>query len=210
VPALFFSLSRSAWLALAGAFGLMIVWLWRQKKPAWNRTFIKLLIIGFLITAILTALFLNLLVSRVVTQTDLEAQSIKLRVAFTKQALTLIKNDWLLGEGLGNYTLAVYEKYNRTWPGYFYQPVHNIYLLVLAELGIFGAAVFLLILLLVFANLRRSPPSLERSIFGLALMLILVISFFDHYFWTLYFGSLVFWLILALNVKQLSHEKNLE
>ena len=44
-----------------------------------------------------------------------------------------------------------------------------------------------------------------RAMEGLLLGLIaaLTISLFDHYFWTLEFGVLFFWLLVGLNLKQL-------
>jgi len=202
VPALFFTFSRSAWVALFGFFAIFTFWLWRQKNMAWFKVYGKVVFIFTLITLILAGLFSSLLLSRVVAQTDLEAQSISLRVAFSKQALSLLKNNWLLGEGLGNYTLAIHDKFNSSWPGYYYQPVHNIYLLVPAELGIFGFALFGLILLLIFWYLFKNQD-LEKVIIFLSLLMILIISLFDHYFWTLFFGSAVFWLVLGLGLRRL-------
>jgi len=133
----------------------------------------------------------------------LEVNSIELRFTFTEQAMQLIKNDLWTGTGIGSYTLGVYQQINSTWPGYYYQPVHNIYLLILAELGIFGFVIFGLILLLLLYNLKASATSLEKTIMTLMLVAILIISLFDHYFWTLYSGLLMLWIILALNLKNL-------
>jgi O-antigen ligase len=116
---------------------------------------------------------------------------------------------------LGNYTLAIYQKYNSTWPGYYYQPVHNIYLLILAELGVFGILFFSLILILIFWPVWRRLKSwrdvltlkLEKIILFFSLLVILFISLFDHYFWTIYFGLMIFWLVLGLNLKNADSEE---
>ena len=209
-PGLFFSFSRSAWLALIIVLGFLGFWLWRENK-IWRKAFLKIV---FLLIIIFVVLGINLwqpVLTRIQGEQDLEVASIYLRVAFVKQAWDLIKDSPILGQGIGNYTLAVYQKINAAWPGFYYQPVHNIYLLVLAELGIFGALIFGLILILLIWNLakaeganRDSRLRLEKAIVFLALISILIISLFDHYFWSLYFGIIIFWLILALNLKPLS------
>jgi len=214
-PGLFFTFSRSAWVALIVVFGFLSVWLFRQDK-IWQKTFFKMV---FLLMLIFIVLGINLwqpVLTRIQGEQDLEVASIYLRVAFTKQAFELIKDNPILGQGIGNYTLAVFQKINASWPGYYYQPVHNIYLLVLAELGIFGALIFGLILIILIWNLLKKNEAvvtsphllssfrLEKIIVFLCLLSILIISLFDHYFFSLYFGLLIFWLILALNLKQLN------
>ena len=85
---------------------------------------------------------------------------------------------------------------------------------------IFGALAFGLILILLIwflittkaegANRQSrlneagdSRLSLEKIIIFLCLSSILIIGLFDHYFWTLYFGVMIFWLIVGLNLKLL-------
>lgn len=215
VPALFFSFSRSAWIALLFSLGILGFWLFKHKHYLWHKTFFKIFLLTTLMVTILGVNLKGPLLSRITGEQDLEVASIELRVAFTKQAWELIKDSPILGQGIGNYTLGVYQKINATWPGYYYQPVHNIYLLIFAELGIFGILVFGLILIFLIWNLifktgaiRESRLQLEKIIVFLALISILIISLFDHYFWSLYFGVMVFWLVLGLNLKQLSPKDN--
>ena len=62
-----------------------------------------------------------------------------------RKAKEIIKDNWLIGVGIGNYTFALRAKYPeiKVWE---LQPVHNTYLLILAELGVVGF-LFLLLLL---------------------------------------------------------------
>lgn len=228
VPALFFSFSRSAWIAFIFSLILLGVWLYpvtnrfsisngvyKKNDIILKRIFLKILFLILVIFVILSILFWQPFLTRIIGEQDLEVASIHLRVDFIKQAWELIKDSPILGQGIGNYTLGVYNIVNTFWPGYYYQPVHNIYLLVLAELGIFGAAIFYLILGLLVWNLgihelvlrESSSPELlsriEKIIVFLCLISILIISLFDHYFWTLYFGVIVFWVILGLSLKQI-------
>ena len=92
-------------------------------------------------------------------------------------------------------------------PG-FLQPVHSIYLLLLAETGIVGLGAFLSILGLVFYRLTtlssRLPTSYRyiRYVVGLALLELLVLGFVDHYPLTLLQGQFLFSLFLGLGLTQ--------
>ena len=93
-----------------------------------------------------------------------------------------------------------------------YQPVHNFYLLIAAEIGIIGLILFILFIfkVLKMAYLKVKSQIVSReTIFtrhinlcvGCLLTIFLgflFIGFFDHYFWTIQQGQLIFWLILGL------------
>ena len=159
-----------------------------------------------MIISILGFNFQDELITRLTGQQYNEEISLQLRINYVSQAWQLIQQRFFGGVGIGNYTLMVWQEINNQLPGYAYQPVHNIYLLVFAEIGVFGALVFGVILILLLWNLSRRKLSLEAMIVLLCWISVLIISLFDHYFWTLYFGIIVFWLILALNLKMIEHE----
>lgn len=212
-PAVFFSFCRSAWLALFCSFSFLAFWIFKTKNQIWIKRFFQTslliaVIIGFLIFNFWQPFF-----GRFISNQQVETASVTLRIAFGYQSWDLVKvNPWF-GQGIGNYTLAVFQKINASWPGYYYQPVHNIYLLVLAELGIIGAGIFYLILaawfwLSFFSRKSKffQSADLENILLALAFVSALIISLVDHYFWTLYFGVIIFWLIFALNLKQLKRD----
>ncbi len=203
IPALFFTFSRSAWIAIIVCLLILSGWLYRQKQYLWNKTFLKIFLLTVLMVVILGINLRGPLATRIKGDQDLEVASIQLRMTYTRQAWDLIKEQPWQGTGIGNYTLVVFQKINNNWPGYYYQPVHNIYLLVLAETGIFGAAAFGLILLLLLLFFAKKAGQLDGVIIFLGLLSILIISLFDHYFWTIEFGVLIFWLVLGLNLKRL-------
>ena len=76
--------------------------------------------------------------------------------------------------------------------GWLHQPVHNIYLLIAAETGLLGLMAFLFFLYLL---IKKKP---RLTIFCLLLVSFLIIGLFDHFFWTLQQGQMVFWLILGI------------
>jgi O-antigen ligase len=110
----------------------------------------------------------------------------------------LIKKNWLFGSGIGNYTktLAVKEP-QRPW--YYLQPVHNTFLLVWAETGIFGLLFFIALLGFLFLQSVKKKNILSLSI----LSILAIIMIFDHYLWSLHFGILFFWIIIGFIYKNL-------
>ena len=102
-----------------------------------------------------------------------------------------------------------------------YQPAHNIYLLIVSEIGIAGFLIFILFIIqalreggksvLSKRNLEIKKNNVSRETFdilrtqrNLQYFLIAVftgfmaVGAFDHYFWTVQQGRLEFWLILSL------------
>jgi O-antigen ligase len=75
------------------------------------------------------------------------------------------------------------------------QPVHNIFLLVLAETGITGFLIFLFLIIKAFKN------SLEIRNWSLviSLLAILLTGAADHYWLTLQQNQLIFAIILGLS-----------
>lgn len=202
-PALFFTFSRSAWLGLLVSLVLFGFWLFRRKQQLEKKIFFKIIFLILLLTTILAANFWQPLVTRLQGKEPLEVNSIQLRYTFNEQAIQVIQDHPFTGAGIGAYTYGVYETVNGSWPGYYYQPVHNIYLLVFAELGIFGIILFGLILLLFIYNLMKSATTIEKATSFLLLTIILIIGLFDHYFWTMYFGVIILFIVFALNLSQI-------
>ncbi|MFH1173135.1 MAG: O-antigen ligase family protein [bacterium] len=208
--ALFFTFSRGAFvgliigLAVYGLAGLLS----RDKKVQ------KRLTIWFLLLLItfgsLAVIFREPFMARATGQGRLESQSINQRLTYYGQAGELLKNNWYHGIGINNYTLAVKEEVISNLQAYDYQPVHNVYLLILAELSIFGLLIFLYIacrilfilyyFLLVHKGLAYSPILAGLNI---ALIASLVMMLFDHYFWTLHFGIFLFWLLVGLLAREI-------
>jgi len=100
----------------------------------------------------------------------------------------------LTGVGLNNFT-SVMEQYGYiTATTRFLQPVHNIYLLVLAETGLLGLLGFLY--LTIFTIIK----AIKNQRFNLLIPFIslLFIGLFDHYPLTIHQTSLFFFILLAL------------
>src|SRR3989344_7183007 len=112
--------SRSAIFGFAlGAFIFMLL-LWQNKKPR-----IAVFILSLLVPTLLFSVFSNDIWSTRFFGTDrLETRSLQEHVASYQTGLSVIKNHWLLGVGVGNYTYAVYKDMDSHLPSFAYQPVH--------------------------------------------------------------------------------------
>lgn len=185
LPGLFFSFSRGAWLGLV----VTIIWWWLIKKEA-RPLLIKVSLVFILIFGILTAFYPSPVLGRILGTSRLEQQSFEERYESYNSSGNILKNSWATGVGVGNYTVAL-QKFEPGLLSYKYQPVHNIFLLVLTELGLVGLIFFLslLISLVLFSGFLS-----DKLIF---IIPIIFISLFDHYWWTMPSMVLIFWLILA-------------
>ncbi|KKW01639.1 MAG: hypothetical protein UY34_C0010G0088 [Parcubacteria group bacterium GW2011_GWA2_48_9] len=75
------------------------------------------------------------------------------------------------------------------------QPVHNTYLLVAAEVSVFGLVFLLLLLFELFKEgiMRTISLPLGSSLALGVLLAVLITGLFDHYYWSLHGGIVVFW-----------------
>ncbi len=179
---LFTTLSRTgflAWLILVS----LIIFDWKKISSE-----LKLIIVSSIVTAVTASIFLWPLISGRLNQTSIqETRSITERVNSVGGSLKIwITHPWL-GVGPGNYTIAL-KKLNPKLTGYELQPVHNVPLLLLAELGLVG---LLICLGFSYRWLRACPEALWGP--GLVLVPILL---FDHYLYDLWPGIM----ILAIHI----------
>ncbi len=102
------------------------------------------------------------------------------------------------GIGAGNFVPWLSDQ-NPSLPIRLVQPVHNIYLLILSELGILGLATFLsFIFLLAYPIFKLGTNiSYSKGLFLSVVALFLITGLFDHFFWTLQQGRIMFWISLG-------------
>ena len=134
----------------------------------------------------------------------LEVKSNTERIESYGVAKNLIKNNWLFGAGIGNYTLAMQEELISDKDSWFYQPVHNTILLIWTEIGIFGLLSFLsLIGYLFFKWIKNYKTKKQWSLIMLPILTaIIIMMVLDHWWWSLHFGILLFWFVLGLMLRE--------
>jgi len=189
---LFFTFSRTAWLALIIGWLILIMQYYKQ----W-RLWLWPLIIVAVVTSYLMWPFHYLALSRLDETQRLEMKSLDERSDYRQQSQQMLNQSWLTGVGLGNYGLVA-RKLDKQQISYWYQPVHNTYLLIFVETGILSIlAVLLLLAGLFFYSRQQVSPYLPILLAWLVLMSL------DHWWWSLHYGQLLWWLILALLVNSL-------
>ena len=184
---LFVAFSRAGWLALAVS---LVAW-WVGEHSL-RSSAMHVAIITAAVFVVFGSILWEPTKARLIgaPASRLEQQAVEERVTGIKESQTITKVAWWRGVGLGNYTKALAQR----TPGlraYRYQPVHNLFLLVLAELGVLGLAA------LVWLFKERFVSSVARA--WLWLPPILLPAFFDHYWWTSASMLLLFWLIVSLS-----------
>ncbi len=184
--AFFLTFSRVVILAWAIVFLIGII-IYRKKYPQQ----IKNIFIATALVAILfSVLFWPEVLSRLTVPADDE--SLVLRKLYAEE---IIRSDIsFFGVGVGNSVSWFMDK-NPMEAFWLAQPVHNIYLLIYSETGLFGISSFLLFLFLLLKKLL----SFQFSTFYFLLSTsFLFIGFFDHFLWTLQQGRFIFWLGLTI------------
>lgn len=121
-------------------------------------------------------------------------QAVSLRVFYNETALLVIKEHPWLGLGLGNFICEIRQLHDLL-PAWVHQPAHNLYLLIAAETGLSGLFLFLMF---VFLILKRISWSDTSFLIVLLTLCFLFLGLFDHYFWAIHQGQLMFWLVLGI------------
>jgi hypothetical protein len=204
---LIFTFSRSAWLALAVVVAGMLVLFFWQGDQFRLRVLTRVLVWICLLIIFSVVLIPDVWQTRLVSGGRLENKSFTERSAGLDDSIEIISQNWTHGTGLGTYTQAL----RNLWPNkesWDYQPVHIVYFLVAAEVGLFGLA---LLLLIIFEFFRKTLARFKHRhawfvsegflVTSFSFMALLIISLFDHYLWSLAFGLILFWLIFGLWLK---------
>lgn len=191
--ALFFTFSRGAWLSLAvGLLVLSVANYWKKNKSA-SLVISRSILIMFLLLAILSVFYSGIINTRLTGGTELEEKSATERMVSMSDAREMIKEHPVLGVGVGNYSLELAEQ-DPGGSAWSYQPVHNTFLLVWAEIGFMGLMFFVSVLAWVAAVLYKRGDH-----WGLAVLAsLMVILTFEHWLWSLHSGVLFFWLVLGV------------
>ena len=195
--------SRSAWVALALSI-FIAGWIVFTHHRAALRRLVPLGLI-LLIAGFFTAtLFINPLATRFDPTARLETKSIEERLdGFETWKGVMYDHgwrSWIGGVGVGNYVMAQAD----TYPDrdiYAYQPVHNVYLLLLGEIGVIGLILMVLWLGSIDRINYRALPRLYAT--GALAMgnTLLIIGFFDHYIWSLWPGLALLAFVMGMTLR---------
>lgn len=205
VAGLLTSFSRSAWTVSV----VMVVGTWviikilsRQKKIAALRP--------LTVATFLSVLFFVVLVMlRIPAKSD---ESIVIRQQLHQTAIRMWATSPFFGVGLGNFLIEL-PSFAPYRTGNFLQPVHNIYLLFMTEVGIAGWSVLLILGGMCFLHGRRMWRTVMHNIDEVTLPLlslcgILLLGVVDHYPVTLQQGQLLLCVFASVIAGQLISRGN--
>lgn len=203
IIALLLTFSRSAVVVGVIAIVLTILRMRNYARPERGRRELRIkehAAIKFFPIILYSLFFILLFV--MIANLDIREESVVVRKELNSAAVKLWQSSPLLGVGLGNFLVRLPEALP-TRTIYFLQPVHNIYLLLLSEVGIVGVG--LIALWIVVQSQKWKVYSVKKkwnSLFTLhfSLFTLLLLGLVDHYPLTLQQGQIMLTLLLGLVV----------
>ncbi len=218
LTALFLTFSRSAWVVGGIAIALTMARIMKYARPVSrgetreSGIMKSALRVTFVLFMILCLLFI-IQAMRTIRQTD---ESVVRRIELNKEAIVMWRHSPIIGVGLGNFVTVLPEISDKRQIN-FLQPVHNIYLLLLSEIGVVGIGLFAFI---IFHFLNHARPAslgeagelgimnkdkkmrvrMRFSMIHISLFMILLLGFVDHYPLTLQQGQLLLTILSGLSL----------
>src|SRR3989344_4241856 len=195
------SFSRSGWISAMA--GIVCFFALSSIRRGYRLEVARLVVVLFVSVVLLYQLF-QFAISPRIEATYRGDYSISSRLMYNKLGVDLIKErPW--GVGIGNQmphavTHRLYQNLGMTqrWE---WQPIHNLYILMAAEIGIAGLAAFFVLLIFVlrgsgFKNqiVQLNP---QKLVSVSLLFALLIFGLFDHFLWDLQPGRLMLWLVLG-------------
>lgn len=196
------SLSRSAWIAASGMV-LVTCALYGVKKILTAAADHRAMLFGT--GAIMLVLF-PVIINRFETLLTTDYQSVEHRLQLMSAAQQMIKDHPVIGVGINQFIpqLPLYMSISSAQD---LQPVHSMYVLIASETGIPGLGLFLFGFGLLLMHVWRTKKHIPFSIpLLLSLSGIVLVSFFDHYIYTLHQTQLLSGIIIgyAMNLHRRS------
>jgi len=187
--------SRAAIFGLGGSFALFFLLLWRIKGL---RKRALILMVPFLVSGFLGGVILkDQFIQRggIVHSNIQSKKSDRPRLYYQKIALEMTKKRPLFGQGWNQFLIDLEPQQPEN---FFMQKVHNIYLLILAETGVFGFLAFFSFLGSLLYWTWKKGCDLITATMGCLFAFFLWVGLVDHYWISTPHGRLIFFLMAAL------------
>jgi len=197
-----YTFSRVTWLTSLLCIFTFTTFVHKSKKYNLKQLLPSLLLIT--LTALLViGLSGNLFFKRISQDTVITHNSISDRALYISQSKLLILSHPIIGTGIGNYTNTLKDESLPKRPLWQYQPVHNIYLLIISEIGFIGFILFAIFIIIILYTLYADKKNitLTQATFIIVFIGLLFISLFDHLAWTSHFGLLLLFLTAGLSLR---------
>jgi O-antigen ligase len=179
----------------------ILVFLWFKGsaalKPTLKRLFITILLLSVLFIAVLFPYLRARTTGNIPTPYN--------RTYYNRLGLDIIKAHPVLGVGPGNMLREMRARIQPTeeWQ---VQPPHNFLIEVACETGLIGLGIFLFLYIYLVIKLLKNTTKTGDSTFNIVLLFvlfaILLLMFFDHYFYTIQQTQFLLWIIIGLSIRQ--------
>ena len=179
--------SISAYLGIFFAFAFYLLFN--------NRKSFKITAVLAFSTFVIVSLFQPIVSSWLIKSFPGIGQNIVQRLDLAYTAGIMVSQKFWIGEGLGTFIVNIPTLKNTFSYSWLLQPVHNIFLLIFAETGIFGIIVFFVLLFRQASYLVKN----NKIYLLLPLLLILFTGMFDHYWLTLQQNTLLLSVLIGIS-----------
>lgn len=183
------SFSVTAFLAIGSVtfFALLL------KRKAFRK--ITFFVLGL---AILVSLVLPIVSQKLISAKTPFRQNLSQRLELAYFSGRMVSERFLVGEGLGTFTVNLSKFRGALSYSWLLQPVHNMFLLTFSESGILGLLLFSFLL---FKLIRKNVSQNSTTIL-LALIFVLITGLVDHYWLTLQQNALLLSLLAGMSFHQ--------
>ncbi|HAR99501.1 MAG TPA: hypothetical protein DEA89_02510 [Candidatus Moranbacteria bacterium] len=150
--------------------------------------------------------FIAIMLFVIIAKLDLNSLLIKSlgeRLFYLGASYEMFLSHPFIGVGAGQLVFNLMEIPNiQVWQ---FQPVHNVFLLILNEFGIFilsGFLYFIFKLSKLIKNVPRGTITILSIFVNAILVAFIFIMLFDHYFWDIQQGQILLWMTFGLIASQ--------
>lgn len=206
---LFISFSRAA--LLATGVGFLYIGVLYLKKLGFSKAFSNswVFIASVLVSIAILAPYL-------LVRSNFADQAMHERSVLLSYGVKIALNKWFLGTGAGTNMFHMEQNLVQIFEPWLIQPIHNFFVLSWSELGIIGLFFGFIVLYGLYRILRKSLSNIYHQlgkidytdiVAGLILGIV-ILFFFDHYFYTYWPTQLILWMFLAVGYGLLNHDNN--
>lgn len=135
------------------------------------------------------------------TRTTISDSAVKERLFYNDLGKKIVVDKPVFGLGSGISMLHMKHYSGLELEPWEIQPIHNYYLISWAEWGIGSIPLVTLIILPVFALIKRKIEDWQLILLSIGVA-FLVLFLFDHYFYTIWPTQLLLWIIVGLCLKE--------
>ncbi|MDD5438104.1 MAG: O-antigen ligase family protein [Patescibacteria group bacterium] len=199
--ALFFSFSRSAWMAAAIGILVFGALSFMRNRESRNKNLILSLFIPIAIFSVFAFINRDLVLTRADQASRLEQKSIVTRVQGLKDGLDVFKSKWLFGTGPNTELPVLVRLENIQTSSAPLEPPHMVWLMILVNFGIAGTIAILGFFIFLFLKLIKRWQSLDptnRVLIPTLTVCYLILGSLDHYPWSFWSGQVLTLYVIIL------------